>query len=203
MRRKGMIVSRREFVRLAGIAVAGSMVGARMSAEAIGGAVALFDGRTLDGWIQSENNATSLSSGEIADPAAFARKLANGTDAVSIFLRGHLDDPAKAAIDTYSSSGESAKAVISALLKDLNQVIAGPSIYDDARFRGVALRPQTNELLMRNPAGLQLARLNMLLLEDAYPAELTKSVTTGWIVKDGAMAIHWKRSRSHLYGERL
>src|SRR5207302_880462 len=33
-----------------------------------------------------------------------------------------------------------------------------------------------------------LARLNKLLLEDAYPAELVKSVATGWTVKDGAMA---------------
>ena len=33
-----------------------------------------------------------------------------------------------------------------------------------------------------------MARLNKLVLEDAYPGELAKSSTTGWIVKDGAMA---------------
>jgi hypothetical protein len=30
--------------------------------------------------------------------------------------------------------------------------------------------------------------LNKLLLEDAYPRELARSVSTGWAVKDGAMA---------------
>src|SRR6202021_685791 len=31
-------------------------------------------------------------------------------------------------------------------------------------------------------------RLNKLLIEDAYPAQLAKSVSEGWIIKDGAMA---------------
>jgi hypothetical protein len=180
------IFSRREFVRLAGVAVA--MVGTGMPAEAAGGTVTLFDGGTLGGWGQLENNATSLSSGEITNSAAFASKLANGTDAVSAFLRTHLDDSVRAAIAGYSPSNANAKAAISALVKDVNQMISGPSFYDEARFRSVAVRPETIELLKLSPTGQQLARLNMLLLEDAYPAELTKSVTTGWIVKDGAMA---------------
>jgi hypothetical protein len=182
------MLSRRRFVGLAGGAAASSVVATNMWAEATGGPVALFDGRTLEGWNQLENNATSLSSGEIADPGVFANRLATSTDAVSTFLRSDLDDSVKAGIASYSASGANWKATISALVKELNQVIAGPSIYDAARFRGVVLRPETAKLLKKNPTGQQLARLNMLLLEDAYPAELTKSTTTGWMVKDGAMA---------------
>jgi hypothetical protein len=181
-------LSRRKFVGLAGVAVAGSMAGTCTWAEATGGRAVLFDGKTLEGWNQLENNATSLSSGEIPDPAAFTNKLANGTDAVSTFVRSRLDDSVKAGITSYSASGANAKATISALVKELNQMIAGPSIYDAARFGGVVLRPETSELLKKNLAGLQLARLNVLLLLDAYPRELTKSTTTGWIVRDGAMA---------------
>ena len=48
--------------------------------------------------------------------------------------------------------------------------------------------PRPRRLLQQNPRGQQLARLNKLLLEDAYPAELAKSSLTGWVVKDGAMA---------------
>jgi hypothetical protein len=149
-------------------------------------AVSLFDGKTLDGWIQIENSATSLSSGGITDAAAFVAKLTNGTDAVSAFLRERLQDSVKTDLSTYSEA--TAKAVMSALVKDLNQVVAGPSIYDKARFHNVVLRPETARLLDQNPRGQQLARLNKLLLEDAYTAELAKSVTTGWTVKDGAMA---------------
>ena len=75
-----------------------------------------------------------------------------------------------------------------ALLKELNLILSGPSIYTPERFAGVTLRPETHAALARNPRGQALARLNKLLLEDAYAAELARSVTTGWTVKDGAMA---------------
>ena len=150
--------------------------------------VALFDGKTLDGWLQIENSATTLATGDITAPEAFAVKLTKGSDAVSVFLRSQLQASVKADLATYSISNETAKAVISAFVKDINQVIAGPSIYAQARFRNVKLRPETLQLIKRNPSGEQLARLNKLLLEDAYPAELAKSSTASWVVKEGAVA---------------
>ena len=156
-------------MRLAGISAASLVTPAHASPP-----VSLFDGKTLDGWIQIENSATSLSVAGITDPSAFAAALAKGSDAVSVFLRGQLQD--------------SVKADLPALVKDVNRLISGPSIYDQARFHDVVLRPETAQLLHQDPHGQQLARLNKLLLEDAYPGELAKSVTTGWVVKDGAMA---------------
>jgi hypothetical protein len=99
-----------------------------------------------------------------------------------------LQDSVKADLAVYSVSSANAKAVISALVKDLNPLIAGPSIYDKARFGQVVLRPETQQLIQQNPSARQLARLNKLLLEDAYPRELAKSSLTGWVVRDGAMA---------------
>jgi len=187
MRNETSSLSRRALVKLAGIASAAAIVGAA-HAEAESGAVSLFDGHTLTGWLQIENSATSLGSGGITDAAAFATRLADGPDAVSEFLRGRLQDSVKADLAQYSASNTNAKAVIAALVKDLNSIIAGPPIYDAARFRQVVLRPETEQLLRRNPRGQELARLNKLLLEDAYSGELAKSASTGWIVKDGAMA---------------
>ncbi len=175
-------------MKLAGITVAGAVVGVGNTEGAASSAIPLFDGKTLDGWIQIENSATALASGGITDPAAFAGKLTNGSDALSVFLRGRLQDSVKADLAAYSASHENAKAAISALVKDLNEVISGPSIYEPARFSDVSLRSETRRLLQQNPGGQQLARLNKLLLEDAYPGELAKSSLTGWIVKDGAMA---------------
>jgi hypothetical protein len=172
-------------MRLAGVAAVGAAAGRGYGAN---GAVSLFDGKTLDGWLQIENNATSLASGGISDAAALAAKLTNGLDAVSVYLRGRLQDSVKADLASYSPSSENAKTVVNALVKDLNTVLSGPSIYDAARFRGVVLRTGTARLAAENPEGQRLARLNKLLIEDAYPAELAKSVTTGWLVKDGAMA---------------
>lgn len=150
--------------------------------------VPLFDGKTLDGWLQIENNATAFTSSSFTDPAAFAAKLTKAADPVSVFLRRHLEPRVKAAVAGYSADGADAKAAVAALVKDLNRIVSGPSIYATARFHGVALRPETARLLHENPKGQKLARLNKLLIEDAYQAELANSATAGWTVKDGAMA---------------
>ena len=160
-------ITRRSWTKVAGLVAAGAVV-ARPASP-----VSLFDGKTLDGWIQIENSATSLSAAGVADPAAFVAKLSASTDPVSAYLRTRLSDP---------------KAALPAIVKELNAVIAGPSLYERIRFDAVVLRPETAELTDANPHGFQLARLNKLLLEDAYPAELARSVTTGWVVKDGAMS---------------
>src|SRR5689334_11390081 len=98
-----MCLSRRSLIKLAGLTAAG--VGC---AESSGG-VSLFDGKTLDGWIQVENSAISFSSGGIADPAAFAAKLTSGADAVSAFLRGQLQASTRADLAGYSASNANAK----------------------------------------------------------------------------------------------
>lgn len=121
-------LSRRALVKVASIAIAGSAVGIRKAEGEQSSAVSLFDGKTLDGWIQIENSATSLASGAIANPAAFVGEITNGSDAVSVFLRARLEDSTKAALAVYSAPSANAKAAISALVKDLNQVISGPSI---------------------------------------------------------------------------
>jgi hypothetical protein len=161
-------ISRRSLLKLAG-AAAVSITGARAAAP-----VSLFDGRTLDGWVQIENSATSLSTAGLTDPAAFVARLSTGQDAVSTYLRTRLQD--------------SVKTDAPALVKDVNLILSGPSIYDQERFGRVTLRPDTKRLLAATPTGQDLARLNKLLLEDAYPTLVAPSVLTGWVVKDGAMA---------------
>jgi hypothetical protein len=177
------VISRRRLVQLAGGAILG-----RPAAAQAPKAVSLFDGKSLAGWIQYENSAASLASAGITDPAAFTAKLASGPDALSAYLRDKLRDSVKVDIARYAAASAEAKATIAELIKDLNQAIAGPSLYDSARFARVKLRPETKQLLAGSPHGYQGARLNKLLLEDAYPAEIAKSSETGWIVKDGAMA---------------
>jgi hypothetical protein len=159
--------TRRDWMKLAGISIAACALEAEPSKP-----ISLFDGKTLDGWIQIENNATSFSTAAIADEAAFLLKLSEGADPVSTFLRAQLPD----------------RTNIAAVVKQLNQIISGPSIYDEARFRNIVLRPETAVQLRRDVQGYDLARFNKLLLEDAYPADIAKSSLTGWTVKDGAMA---------------
>jgi hypothetical protein len=153
-----------------------------------GTVTSLFDGKTLDGWIDAENGASTFDGGSFTDLTAFAKKLTDKSDAVSAFLGEQLDDADKANLATFSPTNANVKAVRSALAKALNKIISGAPIYDAGRFQNVQLRAETRELLEKNPQGLELARLNKILIEDAYPAELSPSAATGWIVKDGVMA---------------
>ena len=146
-------MKRRSFVRMGMAAAVGTCVAAggwsRAMGQPSGGGVAapLFDGKTLDGWIDLENSATSLSSDAVVDAAALAGRLVNGTDAVSVMLRGKLEALGRGDLASYSAANANAKALLSATVKDINQVIAGPSIYDAARFGGVTLRPETEAML--------------------------------------------------------
>ena len=176
-------LSRRSFARLAGLAGAGFLARPGLSA-----AVPLFDGRSLAGWTQIENNATSLRSEGILDTTAFVRKIAAGSGPTAVYLRSRLPDALLSDLAAYSPDRENAKAVVAALLKELNETIGGSPFYDQAHFAGVVLRPETSRLLARGPQGQELARLHKMLLEDAFPGELAKSVNQGWTVKDGVMA---------------
>ena len=183
-------LNRRTFVKAAAMAAAGCLVtrGSKSESESKATTV-LFDGKTLDGWIQVDNSETSFSSSDITDLAALAKIISDKSDAVSAFLNGELDDAVKTSLSAYSPSNTDAKAVSSALAKNLSKIVSGPSLYEPTRFHNVQLRPETEALLKKqNLHGRELARLNRMLLVDAFPTELSKSVSPGWIVKDGAMA---------------
>ena len=182
--------SRRKFSQLAFITLAGC---AQLPvARALAGrekTIRLFDGKTLKGWLQIENNATSLSAGQITNPAALFSQLASGSDALTVFLRGQLDATVRSSLASYSAADASSGKALSALIKNLNRIIAGPLIYDKARFGHAAvLRPETRKLIKEHGQGPRLARLNKLLIEDFYAADIAPSGTTGWTVRDGTMA---------------
>jgi hypothetical protein len=160
------------------------------SAPLPAGMTRIFDGKTLDGWIQEPINATSFGAGDITDWNAFSKKLAEQSDPVSAFLSDHLDDEAKTALTKGPPADDpkALKAYKSLIAQNLTRIGAGPSLYNEAQFKEVHLRAETAELLKKNPQGRELARLNRVLLEDAYPAEMLNSLPAAWAVKSGALA---------------
>src|SRR5207253_594586 len=63
-------------------------------------------------------------------------------------------------------------SLTSTQLRDINTIISGISIYDDLLRKGVTPSAEARELAAKKPHGAQLALLNRLILEDAYPQEL-------------------------------
>ena len=96
-------------------------------------------------------------------------------DGVSPYLQARLSPATRQALANYQGVPADAAPLLTALTNDLNLIIRGPSIYDAGRFSGITLRPKTQKLLAENPTGDKLARLNRLLLEDAYPDEIAAS----------------------------
>jgi hypothetical protein len=148
----------------------------------------LFDGHTLDGWIQAPPYPLTFSSSDIVDAAALARKFLAQGDPVSALLAGRIEERDQPAFTAFAQSGTVTKELASGLTRALNRTVNGPTALDATLLAGIKLRPETEALRRSNPTGIELARLSRLLLEDAFPAELSPSPAASWIVKDGAMA---------------
>ncbi len=178
------LLRRREFLGSAAMAAAGCLVaGSPLARAEHPWKHSLFNGNNLDGWIQSENNQYSIGSGDIVGFAALAKAIVDKSNPVAAYLNGALDDAARSGIQSFVSTGMNEKSARSALAKALTAIIKGRSIYQKARFHGVALQSETRKLLHSHPHGLRLVELNRMLLVDAFGADLS-AAKFGWTVKD-------------------
>ena len=125
----------------------------------------------LDFYFES-SGASTFSVADLKDLAQFAWKLMLPYDRVSAYLKGRLSQTTLQTLSNFRDSGSEPGIAEAALVEDLNRIISRQSIYEARRFAGVNLRPETKQLLARNPQGEDLRRLNRLLLEDAFAREL-------------------------------
>ena len=128
-------------------------------------------------------NALSKSPSQIAGDdivklPSLAGKLAAKADPVSSFLSGQLDADAKASLAAWQLAPTNSVELAGILVSNLNNIVSGPSIYEEQRFQGIRLGPETKSHLKSRRS--HDFRLNRLLLEDAYPAELKKSGRHDW-----------------------
>jgi hypothetical protein len=115
-----------------------------------------------------------LTAGNFKDAKAFAERMSQRSDPVAGWLWDQLDAAAQASL---TSSEATQQSIESILVRNFNQVMAKASIYDETRFKGVKLRPETKEILkgVGVEIGEEAIRLNRLLLEDAYPSDVTRT----------------------------
>jgi hypothetical protein len=78
-------------------------------------------------------------------------------------------------VDEFGEPGSDSTGIRQVLIDSMNSIIEGGSIYVANRFANVELRPQTSELLDEDLEDEDLTRLNRMLLEDAYPEELSRN----------------------------
>lgn len=114
---------------------------------------------------------------DLRDPEGLAEKLGSGRDPVSFYLKGRLSPKTRDFLSIYEPDREATPELDRAMVDDLNAVVTGKeNIYSAERFADTDLTPQTKALIASNPAeGRDLSRLNLSLVQDAYPAEITRN----------------------------
>ncbi len=120
-------------------------------------------------WIEVR---TAFAGSDFKDVSALAKKLSAQADPVSAFVATNLSRSTQQTLASFSEGQASVTAVRVALMQDLNSLAHKQSIYGSDRFSGIALQENTKQLLAQDAKGRNEARLNRLLLADAYPQEL-------------------------------
>jgi glycoside/pentoside/hexuronide:cation symporter, GPH family len=117
-----------------------------------------------------------------------AGKLKSSTDPVSTYLREHLS-PETRQVLTNAAGTVGPAELENTLLKELNKIIAGSSLYDAQRFAKVTLQSATQDLLKQQSlTEHERLCLNRLLLEDAYPDEISRQHNQPPIARQGFRA---------------
>ena len=104
-------------------------------------------------------------------------RLSKQADPVSAFVWKKLSIPEQALLTNYQPSAAGTNQIQDVVLHALNKIIGEPSFYEPERFKGVSLAVATTSLLQQSPSpkGDMLVYFNRLLLQDAYPLELSRS----------------------------
>lgn len=116
---------------------------------------------------------TSFTEKRVADFPRLVRKLGDAANPVSAYLVTRLDDESKQSLHDHAMESGDGKKARANLVHNLNKIADGEFIYDASRFTNVVLREKTKALVGKKLASHDRIRFNRLLLEDAYPAELT------------------------------
>ncbi len=106
--------------------------------------------------------------------AELSARLGRKGDAPARDLLAALPEATRAELLAAGGDGTRSSETGADVARALNAVVSGPSWYEPARFEGVTLREETRGLKDTAPVGEDLARLNRLLLEDAFPHELPR-----------------------------
>jgi subfamily B ATP-binding cassette protein MsbA len=108
-------------------------------------------------------------------PNALVVQLSRQSEPLSRHLWNRFSAEDQQVLRTNSAVSEQRSLLVSCL----NGVAFGAPVYEAERFIGVKLSEETRRLLAQNPRDERLARLNRLLLEDAFPKDIGRQASFG------------------------
>jgi hypothetical protein len=117
-----------------------------------------------------------FSSANFDNSQSLAERICGHNDPISQWIWSKLDSDGQLVLELIRTGSDTTELQRKALANDFNRVMAEPDLYDNVRFGNINLRPETagflrNGILQNEEKRLYLVRL---LLEDAYPTELSR-----------------------------
>jgi len=142
----------------------------------VGGSIALCNSSFIAVWLKGGPH--TIAAADLKNLESFASKLKDQDSPFSRFLSSQLSDATREAIRTNNNP----EILRAGLVSELNGLLKMNSFYEPERFASIALSPESSSLLDRKLSGGWRARLNRLLLEDAFPKEIERSIrfSTDW-----------------------
>ena len=122
-----------------------------------------------------EKGSLAFSAVDLTNLPSLVSRLKQSSRAIDTWLNGQLSSETKAALAGYEGQNSNPAPLTPLLLGDLNKLREGSAVYEMQRFTGVELRPVTRTLLQQTSQEKDFARLNRLLIEDAFPLELRRN----------------------------
>jgi hypothetical protein len=129
-------------------------------------------------WRPDAGDIARLEEHDFIDLPSLILRLRQPSDAISLYLWRQFSDFTRNALQAAPSSGSNANHLSLLLRLEFNKIVLRPDFYDPERFAGIVLRPQTQFLLLKIPRitdSIPRRHVNRLLLEDAYPKELSRN----------------------------
>ena len=121
---------------------------------------------------------TSLVPSDFLDLEGLVGKLKDAADHFSEYLRGRFSQQTRKMLDDFDGSKRATNRLKEALAGEINGVLPDSAMYDTKRFAHVELSEPARALLATRPQGSELRRLNWMLVEEAYPYEILRNVST-------------------------
>ena len=115
---------------------------------------------------------------DFVDLKGFAAKLRGAADPFSAYLRGRLQPATRKMLTEFGGARRASSRLKEALADEINEVLTDSAMYDESRFAHVELSREARMLLQSRPQGKGLVRLNWMLIEEAYPTEILRNVST-------------------------
>ena len=114
---------------------------------------------------------------DLLEPATIVRRLQGADDPLSRHFATRFKPETLRLVNDQETSKPVARQLRAALIEEFNRIVAGPLFYDAKAFRQVDVTEDTKKSIDGTPKGRDLARLNAMLIEDAFPTELLRTYT--------------------------